>query len=244
MLFSEYLMKNIDCSIAIGYEPKLEFSINKIFKDSNVDFFQEYDAMDDFSMMYFFENLAKKWESFDIIINGIAFFEAVDSDKYINTSRENFRKSMDITCYAFTKTLFFAKDLMKFGGVCLGFTAYGARKHIDNYNVLGVAKAALESSVRYLAAELGPVGIRINLISCAFIRTSSAYSLKGFRKNINWQVVNAPIQRALTHDDILYAALFLLSDYSSYITGEIMNLDGGYNILGAKNRNSLDMEVN
>ncbi|MBI4046108.1 MAG: SDR family oxidoreductase, partial [Devosia nanyangense] len=154
--------------------------------------------------------------------------------RYIDTSRDNFKLTMDISVYSFTAVARRAEELMPDGGSLLTLTYYGAEKYVPNYNVMGVAKAALEASVRYLATDLGSKNIRVNAISAGAIKTLAASGISGLRDMLHWQEANAPLRRNVTIEDVGGSALYLLSDLASGVTGEIQHVDAGFNIIGMR----------
>ena len=170
----------------------------------------------------------------DFIVHAIAFSDREElKGRYVETSRENFLKTLDISCYSFTDICRRALPLMKKeGGSMLTLTYFGAERVMPHYNVMGVAKAALETSVRYLAADLGAYGIRVNAISSGPIRTLAASGIGDFRAILRWNELNAPLQRNVTIEDVGHAALYLLSDLGTAVSGEIHHVDCGYNIIG------------
>ena len=180
-----------------------------------------------------FEQLG--WEQVDFVVHAIAF---ADKDellgRFVDTSLGNFTNSLNISCYSLVALARAAEKYMKDGGAILTLSYYGAEKAIPHYNVMGVAKAALEASVRYLAADLGPSGIRVNAISAGPIKTLAAAGISGLRLMLKWNEENAPLRRNVTIDEVGQAAIYLLSDMSSAVTGEIHYVDSGYNIIGMK----------
>jgi enoyl-[acyl-carrier protein] reductase I len=195
-------------------------------------------------MNMFFDRLGQKWSSFDFIVNGMAYANKEDlTGRYMDISREGFLKALDISCYAFTRSVALSQKFMQNGGSCLALTYYGAEKWMPHYNIMGVAKAALEASVRYLAADVGPLGIRVNAISAGPIRTLAASGIGDFRYILDWCAKNAPLQKNTTIEDVGNGALYLLSDLGSNVTGEILHVDSGYNIVGMKNPDSTDIQL-
>jgi enoyl-[acyl-carrier protein] reductase I len=152
----------------------------------------------------------------------------------VDTTRDNFRLTMDISVYSFTAVAQRAEKLMKDGGSMVTLSYYGAEKWVPHYNVMGVAKAALEASVRYLAADLGPGGIRVTAISAGPIRTLAAAGIRDFRLMLDWNEANAPLRRNVTIDDVGGTAAWLLSDLSAGVTGEVVHVDAGYHVIGMK----------
>lgn len=170
----------------------------------------------------------------DGLVHAVAFSDKNElKGRYVDTSAENFANTMNISCYSLTAMAKHLSPVMQDGSI-LTLTYYGAEKAIPNYNVMGVAKAALETSVKYLALDLGIDGIRVNAISAGPIRTLAAAGISDFKKMLNWNEKNSPLRRNITGDDIAHTAIFLLSDNSAGITGEIMHVDAGYNIVGMK----------
>ena len=191
-----------------------------------------------------FEALKQRWESLDFVVHAIGF-----SDKnelrggYVDTSLENFLMTMNISVYSFAAVAARARTMMKPGGSLLTLTYYGAEKVIPHYNVMGVAKAALEASVKYLAADLGPEGIRVNAISAGPIKTLAASGIGDFRYIMKWNEYNAPLRRNVTIEDVGGAGLYLCSDLASGVTGEIHHVDAGYNVVGMKAEDAPDIST-
>ncbi len=191
------------------------------------------DVTDDASIDAVFKAVEDQWGSLDFLVHAIAYADKDElKGKYLNTSRDNFVRSLDISCYSFTAVAQRAVPLMKDGGSLLTLTYYGAERVMPHYNVMGVAKAALEASVRYLAADLGAQNIRVNAISAGPIKTLAASGIGDFRYILKWNEYNAPLQRNVTIDQVGGAAMYLLSDLSSGVTGEIHHVDSGYHVVG------------
>lgn len=191
------------------------------------------DVTDEASVDATFDAIDNEWGSLDFVVHAIAFSDKTElKGRYLDTTRENFTRSLEISCFSFTSVAKRAAPLMKDGGSILTLTYAGSRRVMPNYNVMGVAKAALEASTRYLAADLGPDGIRVNAISAGPMRTLAGAAIGGARFVLKWQSENAPLGRSVTLDEIGGAALFLLSDLGSGTTGEIVHVDSGYNIVG------------
>lgn len=231
--------------LAFSYQPGvLESRVRKLAGDVQSEFVHECDAAEDASMEAFFDKLRGTWDSFDFLVNGVAFANKEDlKSRYVDTSREGFLKALDVSCYSFTKSVALAESFMPNGGSCLALTYYGAEKWMPHYNVMGVAKAALEASVRYLAADLGEKNIRVNAISAGPIRTLAASGIGEFTYILDWCKYNAPLQRNTTIKDVGGGAAYLLSDWGSNVTGEVLHIDGGYNIVGMKNPSAPDITV-
>jgi enoyl-[acyl-carrier protein] reductase I len=202
------------------------------------------DVTDDESMDRVFEVIGERWGRLDFLVHAIAYSDKNElTGGYVGTSAENFTRTMDISCYSFTSLAARAIPLMDEGGALLTLTYMGAERVIPHYNVMGVAKAALEASVRALAAELGAKGVRVNAISAGPIKTLAASGIGDFRYILKWNELNAPLRRTVTIDEVGKAALFLLSDLGSGVTGEILHVDAGYHIVGMKNPDAPDISV-
>ena len=182
-----------------------------------------------------FADLEKRWGKLDFLVHAIGFSNKDELEgRYVETSRDNFLMTMDISVYSFTALAKRAEALMTDGGSMLTLTYYGAEKVMPNYNVMGVAKAALEASVQYLAVDLGPKNIRVNAISAGPIKTLAASGIGDFRYILKWNEYNAPMRRTVTIEEVGDAAMFLLSDLSRGTTGEVMHVDSGYHVVGMK----------
>jgi enoyl-[acyl-carrier protein] reductase I len=191
------------------------------------------DVTDDASVDEVFAIIAEKWGRLDFLVHAIAYSDKEElKGKYLNTSRENFVRSLDISCYSFTAVAQRAVPLMTEGGSLLTLTYYGAERVMPHYNVMGVAKAALEASVRYLANDLGGDNIRVNAISAGPIKTLAASGIGDFRYILKWNEYNSPLRRNVTIDQVGGAALYLLSDLSAAVTGEVHHVDCGYHSVG------------
>jgi enoyl-[acyl-carrier protein] reductase I len=195
----------------------------------------ECDVSDDAAMDETFAAVKSAWGGLDFLVHAIAFSDKNELEgRYIETSADNFSRTMNISVYSLTAVAKRAEALMTGGGSILTLTYYGAEKYMPNYNVMGVAKAALECSVRYLAADLGPKSIRVNAISAGAIKTLAASGIGGLRTMLAYQEANAPLRKNVTIDEVGNAGLYFLSDLSSGTTGEIHHVDAGYNITGMK----------
>ncbi len=191
------------------------------------------DVTDESSIDSAFAEIEKEWGEIDFVVHAIAFSDKNELDgMYLNTTRENFARTMDISVYSFTAVAQRAVPLMKDGGSLLTLTYYGAEQVMPHYNVMGVAKAALEASVKYLAADLGKDNIRVNAISAGPIKTLAASGIGDFRFILKWNELNAPLKRNVTIEDVGRSGLFLLSDLGSGVTGEILHVDSGYHTVG------------
>jgi enoyl-[acyl-carrier protein] reductase I len=202
------------------------------------------DVTDAASMDAVFDTLAKTWGRLDFVVHAIAFSDKNELDgRYVDTTEKNFTQSMLISCYSFTALAKRAEKLMTDGGALLTLTYYGAEKVMPHYNVMGIAKAALEASVRYLAADLGKNGIRVNAISAGPIKTLAAAGIADFRYILRWNEYNSALRRNVTIDDVGGAGIYLLSDLSRGVTGEIHHVDSGYHVQGMKNEDAPDISV-
>jgi enoyl-[acyl-carrier protein] reductase I len=191
-----------------------------------------------------FEEVKRVWGGLDFVVHAIAFSDKDElTGRYVDTSPDNFTKSMFISCYSFTAIAQRAEKLMTNGGSLLTLTYYGAEKWMPHYNVMGVAKAALEASVRYMAADLGVKNIRVNAISAGPIKTLAASGIGDFRYILRWNEYNSPLRRTVTIDEVGDSGMYLLSDLSRGVTGEIVHVDAGYHIVGMKNPSAPDISV-
>jgi len=202
------------------------------------------DVSDDVALDSVFADIQNRWGGLDFVVHAIAFSDKEElKGRYVDTSAENFSQTMQISCYSFTAICRRAASLMKNGGSLLTLSYYGAERVIPHYNVMGVAKAALEASVRYIAADLGGEGIRVNAISAGPIKTLAASGVGDFRYILKWNELNSPLQRNVTIEDVGGAALYLLSDLSSGVTGEIHHVDAGYHVVGMKRPDAPDIST-
>lgn len=202
------------------------------------------DVTDDAAMDATFEQLKSKWGKLDFLVHAIAYADKDElKGKYADTSRDNFIRSLDISCYSFTALAARASAMMPDGGSLLTLTYYGAERVMPHYNVMGVAKAALEASVRYLAVDLGGDNIRVNGLSAGPMKTLAASGIGDFRYILKWNQYNSPLKRNVTLEDVGGAGLYLLSDLSSGVSGEVHHVDCGYNIVGMKAVDAPDISV-
>jgi enoyl-[acyl-carrier protein] reductase I len=189
-----------------------------------------------------FDALKERWGSLDFVVHAIGYSDKNElRGKFVDTSMDNFLMTMNISVYSFVAVAQRAKAMMSPGGSLLTLTYYGAEKVIPHYNVMGVAKSALETSVKYLAADLGPEGIRVNAISAGPIKTLAASGIGDFRYIMKWNEYNAPLRRNVTIEDVGGAGLYFVSDLSSGVTGEIHHVDAGYNVVGMKAEDAPDI---
>jgi enoyl-[acyl-carrier protein] reductase I len=191
-----------------------------------------------------FGEVRRLWGSLDFAIHCIAFSDKDElTGRYVDTSEGNFTKSLLISCYSFTAIAQRAEKLMEKGGALLTLTYYGAEKWMPHYNVMGVAKAALEASVRYLAADLGPKVIRVNAISAGPIKTLAASGIGDFRYILKWNEYNSPLRRTVTIEEVGETAAYAVSDMARGMTGEILHVDAGYHVVGMKNPEAPDLTL-
>lgn len=191
-----------------------------------------------------FAAVQKAWGSLDFVVHAIAFSDKDQLDgRYVDTTPENFSRTLLISCYSFTAIAQRAEKMMPNGGAMLTLTYYGSEKWIPNYNVMGVAKSALEASVRYLAADLGTKNIRVNAISSGPIKTLAASGVGDFRYILTWTEHNAPLRRNVSVEEVGDSAVYLLSDLSRGVTGEIHHVDTGYHVLGMKHPDAPDIDI-
>jgi enoyl-[acyl-carrier protein] reductase I len=222
----------------------LEKRVRPLAASLGADLVLECDVGEDGAVDRLFDAVAKRWDRLDFVVHAVAYSDKNElTGRYISTTATNFAKTMAISCYSFTATCRAAQPLMTAGGSLLTLTYAGSERVVPHYNVMAVAKAALEASVRYLAVDLGGDNIRVNAISAGPIRTLAASGIGDFRYILKWNELNAPLKRNVTIDDVGGAALFLLSDLSSGVTGEIHHVDCGYNIIGMKAVDAPDIAV-
>ncbi|MGB0250444.1 MAG: enoyl-[acyl-carrier-protein] reductase FabI [Rhodobacteraceae bacterium] len=208
------------------------------------DFLVECDVTDMNTVDTVFAEIEKRWGKIDFLVHAIGFSDKAElRGRYVDTSRDNFNMTMDISVYSFTAVAQRAEKLMTDGGSMLTMTYYGAEQVMPHYNVMGVAKAALEASVMYLAEDLGKQNIRVNAISAGPIKTLAASGIGDFRYILKWNELNSPLRRTVTIDDVGKSALYLLSDLSSGVTGENLHVDSGYHVVGMKAVDAPDIDV-
>ena len=208
------------------------------------DTIMQCDVTEDRSIEEAFALIRKKWGKLDFLVHAIAYSDKEElKGEYVNTTRDNFLRTLDISCYSFTSVAKNAADLMENGGSLLTLSYYGSERVMPHYNVMGVAKAALEASVRYLAVDLGAQGIHVNGLSAGPMKTLAASGIGDFRYILKWNQYNSPLKRNVTLDDVGGAAMYLLSDLASGVSGEIHHVDCGYNIVGMKAVDAPDISV-
>jgi enoyl-[acyl-carrier protein] reductase I len=202
------------------------------------------DVSDAASVDALFAELEKAWGRLDFLVHAIAFSDKNELDgRYVDTTEANFTQTMLVSCFSLTALARRAERIMPDGGSIVTLTYYGAEKVMPHYNVMGVAKAALEASVRYLAADLGKSAIRVNAISAGPIKTLAAAGIADFRYILKWNEYNSPLRRTVTIEDVGGAGVYLLSDLSKGVTGEIHHVDAGYHVQGMKNEDAPDISV-
>ncbi|QFS83215.1 Enoyl-[acyl-carrier-protein] reductase [NADH] FabI [Roseivivax sp. THAF40] len=201
------------------------------------------DVGDEASIDALFDGLKERWDRLDFIVHAIGYSDKTQlRGRYVDTTRDNFTMTMDISVYSFTSVMQRAEKMMTEGGSAVTLTYYGAERIMPHYNVMGVAKAALEASVRYLAEDLGKDGIRVNAISAGPIKTLAASGIGDFRYIMKWNEYNSPLRRNVTTADVGGSALYLLSDLSAGVTGETHHVDAGYHVVGMKAVDAPDIE--
>ena len=202
------------------------------------------DVSDQASINTMFVELRKHWSELDFVVHAIGFSDKEQlKGRYVDTTPENFRMTLDISCYSFTAVAQRAEKMMPKGGSLVTLTYYGSEKVMPHYNVMGVAKAALEASVRYMAEDLGKRAIRVNAISAGPIKTLAASGIGDFRYILKWNEYNSPLRRNVRQDEVGNAALYLVSDLGSAVTGENLHVDAGYHIVGMKAEDAPDIAV-
>ena len=229
--------------LAFSYQgDALEKRVRPLAQELGSDLLIDCDVSDMHALDKAFADLKKKWETLDFVVHAIGFSDKNElRGKFVDTTVDNFLMTMNISVYSFIAVAQRARAMMKPGGSILTLTYYGAEKVIPHYNVMGVAKAGLETSVKYLAMDLGPEGIRVNAISAGPIKTLAASGIGDFRYIMKWNEYNSPLRRNVTIEDVGGGALYLLSDLASGVTGEIHHVDAGYNVVGMKAEDAPDI---
>ena len=231
--------------LAFTYQGEmLEKRVRPLAEEVGSSFVLPCDVTDAASMDAVFATIEKEWGSLDFLVHAIGFSDKNElRGRYVDTTPENFAMTMNISCYSFTAVAQRAEKLMGEGGSMLTLSYMGAERVIPHYNVMGLAKAALESSVKYLAKDLGKQGIRVNAISAGPIKTLASSGIGDFRYILKWNELNSPLRRNITIDEVGKAGLYLLSDLSSGVTGEIHHVDSGYNVIGMKLEDAPDISL-
>ena len=222
----------------------LEKRVRPLAETLGSTFVLDCDVTNEQSVSRVFEALAQRWGRLDFLVHAIAFSDKEElKGKYVDTSRGNFLRTLEISCYSFTDLCRRAAPLMTNGGSLLTLTYYGAERVMPHYNVMGIAKAALEASVRYIAVDLGGQNIRVNAISAGPIKTLAAAGIGDFRYILKWNQYNSPLKRNVTIDDVGGSALYLLSDLAAGVSGEVHHVDCGYHVVGMKAVDAPDISV-
>jgi enoyl-[acyl-carrier protein] reductase I len=231
--------------LAFSYQGEsLQRRVAPLAEQLGSDFLLDCDVSDMPALDRAFDELKERWETIDFVVHAIGFSDKNElRGKYVDTSLENFLLTLNVSAYSFTAVARRARAMMPNGGSLLTLSYYGAEKVIPHYNVMGVAKAALETSVKYLAMDLGPENIRVNAISAGPIKTLAASGIGDFRYILKWNEYNSPLRRNVTIEDVGGAGLYLLSDLASGVTGEIHHVDGGYNVVGMKAEDAPDIST-
>lgn len=231
--------------LAFSYQGEaLAKRVGPLAESLGSDFLIDCDVSDMAALDRAFDVLRERWATLDFVVHAIGFSDKNElRGKYVDTSLENFIMTMNISAYSLVAVTRRAKDMMPDGGSILTLTYYGAEKVVPHYNVMGVAKAALETSVKYLANDLGPDNIRVNAISAGPIKTLAASGIGDFRYILKWNELNAPLRRNVTIEDVGGAGLYMLSDLASGVTGEIHHVDAGYNLVGMKQEDAPDIAL-
>ena len=218
--------------------------LSPLAQSVNSEMVMQCDVTDENSLETVFNTIRESWGKIDFVVHAIAYSDKDElKGEYINTTRDNFLRTLDISCFSFTSVAKYSAELMPDGGSLLTLSYYGAERVMPHYNVMGVAKAALESSVRYLAVDLGDQKIRVNGLSAGPMKTLAASGIGDFRYILKWNEYNSPLKRNVTLEDVGGAAMYLLSDLSSGVSGEIHHVDCGYNIVGMKAVDAPDISV-
>jgi enoyl-[acyl-carrier protein] reductase I len=222
----------------------LEKRVRPLAETVGCSFVLDCDVTNEASVAAVFAALAERWGRLDFLVHAIAFSDKEElKGKYVETTRGNFLRTLEISCYSFTDLCRRAAPLMVNGGSLLTLTYYGAERVMPHYNVMGIAKAALEASVRYLAVDLGGQNIRVNAISAGPIKTLAAAGIGDFRYILKWNQYNSPLKRNVTIEDVGGSALYLLSDLAAGVTGEVHHVDCGYHVVGMKAVDAPDISV-
>ena len=231
--------------LAFSYQGEaLGRRVRPLAQSLGCDFLVEADVTSEASLDAVFAEVERRWNGLDFLVHAIAFSDKNElTGKYVQTTRDNFLRTLDISCFSFTDLCRRAAPLMTRGGSLLTLSYAGAERVMPHYNVMGVAKAALEASVKYLAADLGGDNIRVNAISAGPIKTLASSAIGDFRYILKWNELNSPLQRNTTIEDVGGAGLYLLSDLSAGVTGEVHHVDSGYHVVGMKRVDAPDISV-
>ena len=231
--------------LAFSYQGEaLKKRVGPLAEQVGSDFVIECDVSDMDALDTAFDTLKSRWDTIDFVVHAIGFSDKSElRGKYVDTSLDNFLMTMNISAYSLVAVARRARAMMPEGGSILTLTYYGAEKVIPHYNVMGVAKAALESSVKYLANDLGPDNIRVNAISAGPIKTLAASGIGDFRYILKWNELNSPLRRNVTIEDVGGSGLYFLSDLSAGVTGEVHHVDAGYHVVGMKQEDAPDIAL-
>ena len=222
----------------------LKKRVEPLAKSLNSEYLLECDVSNGSDIAQLFDHIEKTWGTLDFVVHAIGFSDKNElRGRYVDTSHENFAMTMDISVYSFTAVTRHAEKIMNPGGSLLTMTYFGAEQVMPHYNVMGVAKAALEASVMYLAEDLGKDGIRVNALSAGPIKTLAASGIGDFRYILKWNELNSPLRRNVNITDVGGSALYLLSDLSSGVTGEVLHVDAGYHVVGMKAVDAPDIDA-
>jgi enoyl-[acyl-carrier protein] reductase I len=236
-------LSNSGAEVALTYQGEvLKKRVGPLAKEINSSIVLECNVENENNISKVFNEIKKKWKVIDFVVHAIAFSNREElKGKYLNTTKDNFKRTMDISCYSFTAVAREAEKIMTNGGALLTLSYFGSEKFMPHYNVMGIAKSALEASIKYLAKDLGKRKIRVNALSPGPIKTLAASAIGDFNYILKWNENNSPLKRNITADDISGSAIYFLSDLSSGVTGEIHHVDSGYNIIGMKDADSPDI---
>jgi len=231
--------------LAFSYQGEaLGKRVRPLAESLNSDIVLECDVTNDASIDSLFDTLKEKWGKIDFVVHAIGFSDKNElRGRYVDTSAANFKMTMDISVYSFTAIAQRAEKMMPDGGSLLTLTYYGAEMVMPHYNVMGIAKAGLEASVKYMAMDLGPKGIRVNALSAGPVKTLAASGIGDFRYILKWNELNTPLRRNVDTIDIGKSAMYLLSDLASGVTGENLHVDAGYHVVGMKAEDAPDIDV-
>jgi enoyl-[acyl-carrier protein] reductase I len=234
-----------DADVALTYQGQaLRKRVEPLAREINAWVVGHCDVTEPATVDAIFAAVRSKWGGLDFVVHAIAFSDSDQlTGRYLDTTADNFNKTMLISCYSLTAIAQRAEKLMANGGAMLALSYYGAEKWLPHYNVMGIAKAGLEASVRYLAADLGVQNIRVNAISSGPIKTLASSAIGDFRYILKWTEANAPLRRNVSAEEVGDTAVYLLSDMSRGVTGEIHHVDAGYNIVGMKHPDATDIVV-
>ncbi len=236
-------LSNSGADVAITYQGEtLKKRVFPLAKGINSSIVLECNVENENDIAKVFKKINEKWKNIDFVVHAIAFSNREElKGKYLNTTKDNFKKTIDISCYSFTAVAREASKIMDNGGSLLTLSYFGSEKFMPHYNIMGIAKSALEASIKYLAKDLGDKKIRVNALSPGPIKTLAASAIGDFNYILKWNENNSPLKRNITPEDISGSAVYLLSDLSSGVTGEIHHVDSGYNIIGMKDTDSPDI---